>query len=458
MNWHFIYPDINTGFYPDVHHGLAQLSAALKNAGHKVSLHHVTKEPTPKDILSAVQRETPDIVGFTTMTNQMGYVTQWSKWIKNADNRLKIVCGGVHATLNTAELLTVASIDEVCKGEGEKAVLEQNFWRRADGYCVPGKTYLLSDLDELPFPDYSLFDCAKLLKARGGAFSVMVSRGCPYSCNNCCNQALRDEQKGLGRYFRYRSVDNVMEMLSLYKSQYPVEVFSFADDIFGADKKWTIEFCDKYPSRIGLPFMCNLRVEMVSPELLGMLKRAGCVVIEMGIESGNEQIRTEILNRIMTNQQIVDAFDMARELGIKTRAYNMVGLPHETREMVRETIELNWRANPDQVAVFYFYPYKGTKLFDLCKEEGLISRREATGYVDGSVLDLPTITRKELDKVYNEFYRLSADKEIRNYPMIVKCGYRVVATVLRIVTGGREARSLKEIYIRMFGVLRRLRA
>jgi len=168
MKYHFIYPDIGTGYYPRVHHGLAQLVAVLRANGHEASLHHVKKEPKRDDIVAAVRKESPDIVGFTTMSNQVLYVELWSDWIKQSSD-IPIVCGGVHATLNPKELLAVDSIDAVCVGEGERAVLEgvMGMWHKSNRNIWRNEpNSLIGDLDELSFPDYSLFDCGGMLKAR----------------------------------------------------------------------------------------------------------------------------------------------------------------------------------------------------------------------------------------------------------------------------------------------------
>ncbi|KKN72346.1 hypothetical protein LCGC14_0411730 [marine sediment metagenome] len=459
MKYHFIYPDIGTGFYPGVHHGLAQLFSVLEANGDEVSLHHVTKTPKPSDIQDAVQREMPDIVGFTAMSNQIGYVKLWSRWIKEKYD-IPIVCGGVHATLNPGELLAVDSIDMVCVGEGERAVVDRRFLTKhlkTIAALMDNPYPLIEDLDGLPYPDYSLFDPKVISGARGGTLAVMCSRGCLYNCSYCCNHALREAQKGLGKYFRYRSVDNTIGLLEELVGRHQVRRFSFADDIFGANREWILEFCEKYTKKVGLPFDCNLRVEMVTSGLLAALSGAGCSMVELGIESGSEWMREEVLNRGMSNQQIVDAFKHARRVGLRTRAYNMIGLPFETPEMARETIELNKLVNPDEIAVFYFYPFKGTKLYNLCQDEGFLTERETTSYVSESVLHLSTITPRELDRVYSEFYQLVIDRQLRSFPAPVRYLFRVGMAALGIFGRSSAVKIVRKLYMRLFPLLSLLR-
>lgn len=450
MKCHFIYPDINTGYVPNVHHGLAQIISVLKANGQEASLHHVTKEPKPQEILKVIEREKPDYIGFTVMENQLEYVKTWIKWIKEAKLGIPIVVGGVYATLNQEELFNYA--DYMCIGEGEYPLLEllqgkktkfeiDNLWFNWFPYPMPKLRPLINNLDELPFPDYSLFDMEHILKKTNGTFAVIASRGCPMSCSYCANHALRETYKGLGTYFRFRSVENTWKMLKYYWDKYSIKHFTFADDIFGVNTEWVKEFCIAYKSVInnGATFDCNLRVEMVNEDLLKALKSAGCTKVEMGIESGSEFIRYNSLNRKMTNEQIIKAFELCKKYGIKTRSYNMVGLPADNVQTIRETINLNKKVQPDEVAVFYFYPFKGTKLYDVCKEQGLLTEQTSTSYVNKSILKLPYITPKELKELYNEFNRFSIKQRLSK-------SWRWILPIIRCLTLGNDVNVIRGVY------------
>lgn len=455
MKYHLIYPNINTGYFNGVHHGLAQLISILKKNNHGVSLQHISKIPNKKQLLSVIEKEKPDMIGFTVIENQLGFVRQWVEWIKQ-DLDIPIVCGGVYATLNPEELLSDKNIDYVCVGEGDKAILNKNYWFKHNGGIAHGIPYKFENLDDLPFPDYDLFNIEQMIKQRNGEFAIQVSRGCPYQCSNCSNEALKEAQKGLGQYFHYRSVKNTLDMVEYYKGRYNnINHITFADDVFGINKEWAFDFCEQYRKRFKISFDCNLRVEMVTEELLRLLKGAGCNKVEMGIESGNEYIRNEILNRKMTNQQIINAFENAHKVGLMTRAYNMVGLPYETPERIKETIELNKKIKPDEVAVFYFYPYKGTKLYDICKEEGLLSNKQTTNYVDKSILNMPQITQYQLSRLYNEFYRFVINQQLKDYPIYLRVLYLLVCYLLEGFTMGNEIRIIRKMYIKMANILKR---
>ncbi|MFC1870562.1 B12-binding domain-containing radical SAM protein, partial [Chloroflexota bacterium] len=401
MKVHFIYADVSTYYYPGVHHGLASIAGVLKSHGHLLSLHHVKKEPSKKEILDIIRRESPDLIAFSAVTNQIGYVDTWSKWIKQ-EFSIPTICGGIHATLYPEEVIAFVGIDMVCRGEGEYPLLEladnpartdiANLWLKRNGEIIKNPLRpLISSLDDLPYPDYALFDCETILADRNGDFAILASRGCPFSCTYCCNHALRKIQEDKGKYFRLRSVDNVLRELELLTDKYPIRHLSFADDIFGVSRDWALEFCEKYPKKFALEFECNARADGIDEELLASLKRANCTQINMGVEAGNEWLRTEVLGRKVPNEQMIKAFDSAHKFGLKTMSYNMIGLPYETPEMIKETINLNKRLAPDRIAIFFFYPYPGTELYEVCRREGFLSEKRSSSYVSESVLNLPTI-------------------------------------------------------------------
>jgi len=244
-------------------------------------------------------------------------------------------------------------------------------------------------------------------------------------------------------------VDSVINQMELLVGRYPIKRFNFADDIFGILREWVFEFCEKYPKHFDLEFECNLRPETVDEKLLTALKSANCNQVDMGIEVGNEWLRTKVLNRKVSNKQILNAFRLAEEVGLKTRAYNMIGLPYETVDMVKETIKLNEMSNPTHTAIFYFYPYPGTRLYDVCKKEGYLSDKKATSYVTDTILNLPTISNKELDRLYTKFYSYMIGKEIKTLHPVIKYPMSLFCKGLIGILGKRAIQLIMRLYLRL---------
>lgn len=427
---HFIYPDISTGVTHQLNLGLASISAVLKKNQHEVALTHLTKEPSKKDILKEISQKSPDFIGFSSTTNQFHYVELISKWIKEEFPKIPIVVGGVHATLAPDNVIQDKNIDFVCIGEGEYPLLEllekgannpeiQNIWSK--GRKNPIRP-LIDNLDSLPFPDYDLFDITSLLKEIDGELPLLAGRGCPYPCTYCSNHAIRKIYSGKGEYVRYKSVDYLLEEIEHYKSKYKFSKLAFCDDTFTLNRKWIKDFSQKYPARFSFPYNCNARVENVTPDLIKDLKSSGCEMMSFGIESGSEWLRKEILKKgTFSNQKIEEAFRLVNDSGIRTFSYNMIGLPFETPKMIQETIDLNKKIKPSYIVVFIYYPYPSTELYEICKENGWLTRDSTNSYLEAkSLLNMSTITHKQILQFYDKFNKVSMESYVRtDYPTLM---------------------------------------
>lgn len=415
MNVVFIYLDIRTDFRfysGQYHEGIASLSAVLKQAGHRVSLIHVTQPLTRDELRDRLRQHSPDLIGFSTMTNYFRYLKHWAGWVKGDFPSIPVICGGVHPTLVPEETIAVDGLDIICIGEGEEALLQlcqrleagkdftdiRSFWVKRNGTVYRNSLRpLLADLDRLPDPDTDIFDFKSLMSSKEQSGEFTASRGCPYRCIYCCNHAIRAVYPNPGDYVRFRSVDRVISHVRDTLDRYPfLKYVSFNDDILGLNMDWLGEFVQKYTAEIGLPFLCNARVELINPEFIDLIKRAGCTTLYIGVESGNEKIRFQVLDRRMSNEQIIQAFGLCREAGIQTRTFNMVGLPFEDLRKIDETIRLNARLAPIGVMVSIFYPYPGSHLHQVCLENGFMTSKRFDSYEEGTILAQSTISEQEV--------------------------------------------------------------
>ena len=403
----FIYPEIRTdipgftGYYAE---GPAILSAVLKARGHQTSLLHLTRSVSRKRFQSELRRRDYDLIGFSSLSPVFAEVRRLAPVAKEVRD-VPVVYGGVHPTLNPEECLSVPGIDAVCVGEGEQALVElverleqggspegiQNLWVQKDGKAVKTPTRgLIEDLDSLPLPDFPLFQIPRLFSAREGVATLTASRGCPFHCSYCSNHRVRDLYPNRQKYVRFKSVRRTIEEAGAQLSLAPrLRYLDFSDDIFILKLAWLEEFAHLFPREVGRPFICNAMVRLIDEKRVSLLRQAGCTMVTVGLESGSERLRHEIMNRPrMTNEMILEAGRLLRRHGIKIATYNMIGLPTETVEEAFETISLNARLKPAKINEFIFQPYPQTAIFDKCVELNIYNGKTTLPYNwrKGSVL------------------------------------------------------------------------
>jgi len=403
----------------DISCGLAILSAVLKKNKHVVSLVDTTFGLADKEIISKALDFSPDLIAITTATNDFEYACHIAYLFKR---RLKvpIIAGGFHPTIAPEEVISRDCFDMLCIGEGENALLElvqaieknkpidriKNLWIKKKNKIIKNPVRnLLSNLDKLPFPDRDIFDYKKYLDWNHGTATFLSTRGCPFNCTYCINHLLIKKYKGKGSYVRFRSINNIIKEIkeTLAKYRDYIKNIEFYDDTFTLDEKRIREFCEKYPKEIAIPFNINIRVNAINLELLPLLKKAGCVRVSIGIESGDEYIRNKILKRNMTEEQIIETFKSAKEAGLKTYAFNMVGIPYETKESIKKTIELNKKCMPDYVGVSIFNAFKGTEIYEICRKNNWLKKGYAKSYFQESNVNHPNFSLPELKRIRNSF-------------------------------------------------------
>jgi len=408
-----IYPDINegAGYTGAYYTGVGILSAVLRKAGHSTELLHITQPISETEFIKRISpmlpAEGPLLIGFSVTSNMLTFLKTWSEWIKLHCKDATIVVGGVHATLSPEETITLPFVDMVCVGEGEGAIVEladelarsrkpsniKNLWiKHDDGSIEKNPLRPLVDMDSLPVPDRDIYDFIHLHNESRGEANLVVSRGCPYHCTYCCNDALREVNKGLGRPVRFRSVPLVIDEVKTILIDYPtIDRIVFCDDILPLWPAWFSEFSKTYKDEIGIPFTCNLRPNLVTEKIVAELKEAGCAEIRFGLESGNDEIRQKVMKRDLTREQMLYAFRLCREAGIKTFAFNIVGLPGESVGQMLDTVKLNADVMADVTRVTIFYPYPRTKLYDMCAEMNILTDHVVIDYAQDTMLDFSRI-------------------------------------------------------------------
>lgn len=368
--------------------GLSSIASYIKNKGYNTKILSIREENEYDGFCEEVKSFNPRVVGFSSVSSQFHHVKKIAELIKNIDENIFIVCGGIHSTIFSEALLESEAIDGFFIGESEVGfgnLIDKikknegfrdtnNYAYKKDGKVVVNQLDpLIQHLDILPYPvKDSLFE--EFININGIA-PFLFSRGCPYSCSYCSNHAIA-RIYGMSRNKpRYRSVESCIEEIKVAREEYEFQTVYIMDDTFGLEKKWRKEFCEKYRKEINVKFICLLRVNVVDEEFVKLLKKAGCYRIQFGVESGNEYVRNTVMNRNISNKQIIEAFGLCRKYGIQTNALNIIGVPGETDDMIWDTIRLNRKIKPTDSGINIFYPYKGTVLGDYCFSNDLVNEK-----------------------------------------------------------------------------------
>lgn len=399
------------------HLGVLYLSAYLKSQGIKTD---IIISRSPKRIIKAVEAQKPKLLAVSLSSAGHSWILNLLEKVK-AKTNVPVVAGGPHPTF-FPEVLAHPSLDFIIRGEGEESLYllvlalagKVNFDEIAGlGYKTPEIKInplgnLLHNLDDLPFPDRLLYFKYPYYR-RLGMRRVISARGCPFSCRYCYNAQLRKLYAGKGKYLRQRSVENIIAELNQIKPY--AKAINFVDDSFGINKDFREEFLQRYAREIRLPFIVNLRPELVDERFASLLSNAGCWCAQIGIETADEKMREEILGRKITQEQIISAVRYLKEKNIKVLSYNMLALPNETLEQGLNTILFNQKLKIDFPRFSIFQPYPGTELGDELVRKGIISKEELFKSLTASYFYSSPLKGKEIKSLIN-LHKL--------YPVLIK--------------------------------------
>jgi radical SAM superfamily enzyme YgiQ (UPF0313 family) len=368
--------------------GLLTLSSVLRQAGHEVRLSIANQE----DPVAVAEVWKPGVVGYSVYTGSQTYYRDLNLRMKEALEVFSVF-GGPHATY-FPEYVEEPGIDAICIGEGEGAILDlvhaleadrvptgiENWWFKRDDHIERNPVRPAEDdLDVLPFPDRILLFEKDDFTRQSGIKHFITSRGCPYDCTYCFNHALAEIYRGKGKRLRQMSVARVIEEVTWVQRRYPMQFVVFLDDLFIVYEDWLRELAERFPREVGLPFFCNVRANLVTPAKIALLRQAGCRSVGMGLETGNPNLRNEILKRNLSNEQIIEASRLIREAGIQLLTTNMLGLPGATLANDYETLALNHACKPAYANAFLYQPYPRTELGEYAR---------VNGHVEGSLDDI----------------------------------------------------------------------
>jgi anaerobic magnesium-protoporphyrin IX monomethyl ester cyclase len=370
--------------------GLAMLAGALLKAGFETDIIDIdAQKSTLKEILSLIDQRGTKLVGLSATTPLFMSAVRLSGEIKAQRPEVLICLGGYHASMEPLSCLEPPSIDFVVRGEGEEAIVElaravadgagagrlsqvKGLFFRDQGKPVENPEHdPIMDLDSLPMPARHLLHNQNYTypdTKYSPAFPVYTSRGCPGKCSFCLQHYVS------GRRLRLRSASKVADEIEHLISKYGAREIHFWDDMFSTNKKHVFAMRDEIKGRgikIAISFPAGIRVDTASVEVLEAMKAMGGYSVAFGVESGVQEILDNCKKGI-TLAEVRAAVRNAKKIGLETWCFFMFGLPGETKETVKRTIDFAAELDPDVVKFHVFKPFPGSELYQQMKAQGLI--------------------------------------------------------------------------------------
>lgn len=360
----------------------------------------------------------PGLIGISCMTNSFMNCSALAKHIRKYTDA-KIIFGGIHPTVKPHEALDVA--DYACVGEGEEAMVElasriensertdniKNIYTKIDGRIVENKLRpLIHNLDDLPVPSFNLNNLygyyqgqilglaqhPHLLNRMYHAYFIITSRGCPYRCSYCLNNALINIDKKYG-IIRRRSNYHIISELKNFRQAYKQRVIvGFVDDDFCAQSEQNLEqFLNLYKQEICLPFFVASTPSSITERKMAMLYDSGMVRFEIGIQSASDYVNKEIYKRNASQKKLIEAINMVRPYRKKTNLQFDIILdnPWENQTTKLETLRFLYALpRPATIALFSLCLYPGTDLYYRALKEGKIQDETTEIYHKDHMTDI----------------------------------------------------------------------
>jgi radical SAM superfamily enzyme YgiQ (UPF0313 family) len=380
----------------NIPYGLSLLAACLEAAGHQVRCWVIC----PVSDLHALAAEMIhdfgcDCVAATAVTTQFPVINKFLDVVKELDPGMFTIVGGTHPSLNPRDTIAHHAVDAICVGEGEKSMLAiaaaldrgqrpasiPGMWFKRPGgldlECTQPLPYE-TNIDDLPFTNLRHWD--RWVNESDRTFRVVIGRGCPYGCTYCSNHALK--KVTTGKYVRVRSPQNVVAEIRQLAEAFPdITMLHLEIETICAVPGYAVKLCAELAEfnaqrPVPLSFHANLAVTSrmaqnadETRQLLSAFYKANLRHVNIGLESGSERIRKEILNRPeYTNDDLIKFCLAARDHGVLVSLFVLMGLPTETVKDFLTTASIARACQPNALSESIFFPYPGTKLSDLSVE------------------------------------------------------------------------------------------
>ena len=374
----------------------------------------------PGEIRRSIEEFRPHVIGVSATTVRIFDAQRICSLAKSIDPATITVVGGPHASSAAEETAANKETDIAVIGEGERTFLEicravhrREDWRGIDGIAYSDGSGVtinrarpyMEDLDTIPFPDLGFLPPIRNYNplpvwGKSGNFStVITSRGCPYGCSYCSVHRIQ------GGKYRYHSAKYVMSLLKELYEERNVRNVIFKEGTLTRKRERVVDLCrHMIEDALHISWTCNARADELDPELLELMKKAGCTCIQIGVEQGNPELIQKY--KKVKKEEVMRVVREIREAGIDAHGCFMLGMPEENLSTIAETIAFA-QSLPLNTAFFnIFTPRPGTRIFEECEREGLIQRPKWDRFDDRrSVWNHPALSERQLAAAKRRAFR-----------------------------------------------------
>ena len=380
---------------------------------------------------------------------------------KSVNPNIITIARGLHFVVRNRNIFEAyPNLDIAIMGEFEKTFqdyfmdvslekLQGIVFRKNNEIIVIPPGPAIEDLDDIPFPLREMIDNRLFRRPDTGEMetTIRVSRGCPFPCTYCLAPL------SAGKKIRPRSPQNIIAEIEECITKFGIRSFLFRSDLFTGNREWLYSLCDALiEKKLDIQWSCNTRADTIDLEKLKQMKKAGCWLVSMGVESGNQHILDKIKKKGKL-EDVEKAVRLCKKVGVKVVTEFLIGLPWEGKKEIEETINFACKIDPDFAHFSPLYPYPGTEFYDVVKNEGLLkSDDELHPYaLIRPVIGTHYLSKEEIEKYFliawkrfhlrpkyitRTFLRSSSPKVLYSY---LRYGTKFMARVISRDRTNREA-------------------
>lgn len=395
--------------------GLAYLASTVRDMHDVKIIDSSILNYNLEDVKSVLKSFRPDIVGITSATPSIYDAYRVAEAAKEVNDECFVVMGGPHVTfLPEITFQECKSVDVVVRGEGEETFRELVdaiehgrplkkvkgiTYRKGDKIVsTPPRPYI-KDIDVVPFPSLDLLPVERYMLQGVRYLSIISSRGCPFQCSFCVSSRL------FGGCWRGRKAENVVEEIKHVHEKYRVKNIEFADDTFTLNGKRVEKICDGIlEENLDISWGASSRVDTISRDLAQKMKKAGCWIVYLGVESASQKILDNIGKKVSISQ-IIRAVKTLKEAGIQILGSFMLGFPEETLESAMQTIIFAKKLDLDYAQFSILTPYPGTPIYEHADKNRLLITRDWSRFnAVEPVMRLKNLSLKQLQSLFEKAY------------------------------------------------------